>query len=466
MPCFTKSSAVRMHYRKEQRQRAFNAVRDFNKLLCERDHLKELTKLLRQVLADLAYCVLNCETNLNETINERVQYALDCHNTCNSIQLHEFDIEVFDEDNDENNPTRSIAIANVLDLSTYNTIEPNTLKNDIAAGGAILPDVHQILDVVDDENLLNFIMEPGVGGKEDSNNADGQSMTSDNQFSLSECLQKLRNEANYLLKLSGELASRKTGENLLNEEKPIASVHKEEPSLNYESDKDDKENYKDMRDGDENADNDDGDGDGLLLKEQQSGQLSNNCHQAYSCCHTKEEFERMEQKLKETLEMNACLKEEIIRLNQTIKEEEYYSELNQGDIVLTDKKVVVDELALNGTLTGSSLSSIDSGKVHNIEVNANDTNSTMNSNYDTDSVISHSALERALDKARNVIWNFEQANNFTEESVKTTQHNLLHIIEDLCRQFDKTLYANKAVNEDLQAQVRLFTLYSNMTNHL
>lgn len=215
-----------MHHRKQQRQSAFNSVRDFNKLVCERDHLRELTKLLREVLVDLAHCVVNCEDNLNETLNERVQYALDCHHTCTSIQIHDNDTDR-DESNDANNSISSTTSANSLESAKND----NNLIHVTAIGDmkhCILPDVHQLLDVVDDSDLLKFIMNPknGKNGNyidDEDENDDAKIDTEDihsngkadpsyahSTFNLNDCLQKLRNEADYLLKLSHQLSLRKT----------------------------------------------------------------------------------------------------------------------------------------------------------------------------------------------------------------------------------------------------------------
>uniref|UniRef100_A0A1B0GCZ9 Pericentrin/AKAP-450 centrosomal targeting domain-containing protein n=1 Tax=Glossina morsitans morsitans TaxID=37546 RepID=A0A1B0GCZ9_GLOMM len=152
--------------RKNKRHSTFDSKRDFDKLLNEQESLRELTKSLIQVLAELAKCVANYENDLNETLMEEVQRLLSYNRSV--------------EDNDEINFNSS---------RLFNT----SLNN--SSSSRLMPDVQNLLEVIEDPSLLQY-----VANKSDQLNDD---------FDLKDCLDKLRLEALYLLHLSEDLVKRK-----------------------------------------------------------------------------------------------------------------------------------------------------------------------------------------------------------------------------------------------------------------
>ncbi|KAL9904593.1 pericentrin-like protein isoform 2-T2 [Glossina fuscipes fuscipes] len=152
--------------RKNKRHLTFDSKRDFDKLLNEQESLRELTKSLIQVLAELAKCVANYENDLNETLIEEVQRLLSYNRSV--------------EDNDDINFNSS---------RLFNTSLNNSLSS------RLMPDVQNLLEVIEDPSLLQY-----VANKSNELNDD---------FDLKDCLDKLRSEALYLLHLSEDLVKRK-----------------------------------------------------------------------------------------------------------------------------------------------------------------------------------------------------------------------------------------------------------------
>ncbi|KAI8037703.1 hypothetical protein M5D96_009203 [Drosophila gunungcola] len=68
-------SRIKLEYekqlnRKNKRHLTFDAARDLEQVICERDGLRELSKSFRSVLCRLAKCVANCEEDLNATLSD------------------------------------------------------------------------------------------------------------------------------------------------------------------------------------------------------------------------------------------------------------------------------------------------------------------------------------------------------------------------------------------------------------
>ncbi|XP_032310076.1 golgin subfamily A member 4 isoform X5 [Drosophila ananassae] len=145
--------------RKNKRHLTFDAARDLEQVICERDGLRELSKSFRSVLCRLAKCVANCEEDLNATLSEEVQRLLQHSRSQDGGD----DLEV------------------TLSSSLNNTKQ--MLR---------VPDVHSLLEVVEDPSLLQFI---------DSKSNEEPS----EDFDLNDCLERLKSEASYLLHLSEDL---------------------------------------------------------------------------------------------------------------------------------------------------------------------------------------------------------------------------------------------------------------------
>ncbi|KPU78840.1 uncharacterized protein Dana_GF10744, isoform B [Drosophila ananassae] len=133
--------------RKNKRHLTFDAARDLEQVICERDGLRELSKSFRSVLCRLAKCVANCEEDLNATLSQ--------------------------DGGDDLEVTLSSSLNNTKQMLR-------------------VPDVHSLLEVVEDPSLLQFI---------DSKSNEEPS----EDFDLNDCLERLKSEASYLLHLSEDL---------------------------------------------------------------------------------------------------------------------------------------------------------------------------------------------------------------------------------------------------------------------
>ncbi|XP_016965611.1 golgin subfamily A member 4 isoform X5 [Drosophila biarmipes] len=145
--------------RKNKRHLTFDATRDLEQAICERDGLRELSKSFRSVLCRLAKCVANCEEDLNNTLSEEVQRLL----------FH----------------SRSQDGGDDLEVTLSGSL--NNTKQMLR-----VPDVHSLLEVVEDPSLVQFI---------DSKSNEEPS----EDFDLNDCLERLKSEASYLLHLSEDL---------------------------------------------------------------------------------------------------------------------------------------------------------------------------------------------------------------------------------------------------------------------
>ncbi|KAH8264996.1 hypothetical protein KR038_011892 [Drosophila bunnanda] len=146
--------------RKSRRHSTFDAARDLEQVISERDGLRELSKSFRSVLSRLAKCVANCEEDLNSTLSEDLQRLL--------LPL-----------------SRSQDAPDELDATLSGSL--NNTRQMLR-----VPDVHSLLEVVEDPSLVQFI---------DSKSNEEPS----EDFDLNDCLERLKSEASYLLHLSEDL---------------------------------------------------------------------------------------------------------------------------------------------------------------------------------------------------------------------------------------------------------------------
>lgn len=146
--------------RRQKRHAAFDAQRDLDKIISERDNLRELSASLRLTLCELAKYFTHCEDDLNHTIQEEL------HKTNESGMENEFNISFL-----------SSATKRLL-----------TFK----------PDMASLIAIVEDPQLLEFI-------SKNSSGEDGGSLL---QINIVDCLERLKTEANNILGLSEQLYNR------------------------------------------------------------------------------------------------------------------------------------------------------------------------------------------------------------------------------------------------------------------
>ncbi|XP_017862905.1 PREDICTED: nuclear mitotic apparatus protein 1 isoform X9 [Drosophila arizonae] len=170
--------------RKNKRHLTFDSGRDLQHIITERDGLRELSKSFRSVLCRLAKCVANCEGDLNATLSEEMQRLL----TQSRSQDGGDDVE-------------------------------HTLSSSLLQGSfnnskhlRMVPDVHSLLEVVEDPSLVQFI---------DSKNPDDQN----DYFDLGDCLERLKAEAAYLLQLSEDLEKQRAIQSVDRQDEPEKQEH-------------------------------------------------------------------------------------------------------------------------------------------------------------------------------------------------------------------------------------------------
>lgn len=144
--------------RKLKRHAAFDAHRDLDKIITERDSLRDLSASLRFALCELAKYFTHCEDELNHSINEE-----------------------FIKGND--NATDGEINLSVISSTTRRLV---TFK----------PDISSLIAIVEDPQLLEFISK---------NSDDGGSLL---QINIVDCLERLNSEANNILGLSEQLCKR------------------------------------------------------------------------------------------------------------------------------------------------------------------------------------------------------------------------------------------------------------------
>lgn len=130
------------------------------------DNLRELCNTFRSLLYELAKCVSVCENNLNATLVE---------------ELNKHGILPMSRSNSPTPPNE----ASDLNQSACSSVGNRSMRL------SLVPDVSGILSLIDDPSLLNFV-----------NDNEINSNSTANGFSLNECVEKLKMEADALLSLS------------------------------------------------------------------------------------------------------------------------------------------------------------------------------------------------------------------------------------------------------------------------
>lgn len=157
--------------RKQKRQSTFDTNRDLEEIVHERDNLRELCSSFRWLLSELAKCVSTCETDISISLVDQLQkHGIESINAkCVDGKLKQSD-DLLNE-----------SIESAQSLSTKPT--------------RFTPDVSGILNLVDDPMLVSFVLQ-----------------SKDASFDLNECVDRLKQEANQLLKITEILCKRDSSE--------------------------------------------------------------------------------------------------------------------------------------------------------------------------------------------------------------------------------------------------------------
>lgn len=437
-----------------RRQQAFNLSRRINEIVNERDHLRELTCLLRQILADLARCVVNTES----TLNEKLDFTLNCDQNSISIQSPS-------QTNDSGGESKDLSIsivftddagiqfplyASSLGVDPKSTVAMQELKKCII----ILPNVHQLLKVIDDDNLVRFIQRNGEGKATDDSEENAKNFvpsleelqdmeidgidqlldlinnsntSSTSSTHLSHCINKLRDEAEHLLKLSQQLAERRKDE--------------EQSESEEEEEKEEEGEKKNEGDGDEWMHR-------LHKLELERKELME------ENSRKQQELHHLQGELDESQAMNAYLKKDIFDLRRRVQR------------LSTEKKV-------NERQTGNDRSEEDSiqGRaalqqqqqqhpVHHQNEHENYEYLTTNGSDDIEVNSLNDGIpmdfEKSLEKARKIIMmtlSQSPKEEKDDDCSSAKQSKLLRIIEEMCRQGEQALETEKREKDDLRAQV-------------
>lgn len=149
--------------RRQKRHAAFDAHRDLDKIITERDNLRELSASLRFALCELAKYFTHFEDDINNTLLEELNKA--------NESGHEPELNM-----------------SVISSTSRRLV---TLK----------PDITSLIAIIEDPQLLEFISK---------NSEDGGSLL---QINIVDCLERLKSEANNILGLSEQLCKRNKFDN-------------------------------------------------------------------------------------------------------------------------------------------------------------------------------------------------------------------------------------------------------------
>ncbi|XP_059216948.1 golgin subfamily A member 4 isoform X9 [Stomoxys calcitrans] len=378
--------------RKNKRNSTFDSLREYDKLLGERDNLRELSNAFRQVLAELLKCVANCENDLNDALVEEVQRLLSCNRTLEEHASEDFNL--------------STTLLN----ETLNTTRMR-----------LMPDVHTLMEVVEDPCLVQYITQKNNDNSED--------------FDLKDCLECLRSEASYLLHLSEDLVKK---HNESNERKDSYSSEREKNDSEQEDGLKLQQNRKFIRVN--------------SLNEQQlpTHRSSLIQQQAQNLTSLPPDLNRLYQDNWSSTTaggVNAVeLHFQLTELkNRLIKSENDRLHLQQElDLTISRNSDLGQELQhLRDQLSQlSSLNNVEYNEGYGLGTTIKSPPRLSGSDN------SSTGFAQLQEKARNILSTPTQKQQNNDSTVQ-----LLQMIEDFCREGDKVVECSKKDREDLQSQV-------------
>uniref|UniRef100_A0A182JV81 Uncharacterized protein n=1 Tax=Anopheles christyi TaxID=43041 RepID=A0A182JV81_9DIPT len=172
--------------RKLKRHTTFDSSRGLDKIISERDNLRELSSTLRNVVRGLAKYFSICEEDLNSTVLEELQRYHQLQQQANESQLT---VDASSEDGQMHGPTADCSanesILNVTDVSFLASCK--LLR--------FAPDVSSIISIIEDPSLVEY-----VSAKVQQGDADTE--PENISPNLKECVERLKAEALSLLALS------------------------------------------------------------------------------------------------------------------------------------------------------------------------------------------------------------------------------------------------------------------------
>ncbi|XP_053679197.1 pericentrin [Anopheles nili] len=165
--------------RKLKRHATFDSSRGLDKIINERDNLRELSSTLRNVVGGLAKCFSICEQDLNSTVLEELQRV---HQQASASLVGLADDAAA-------NCSAAESDLNITDASFVASCK--LLK--------FAPDVSGIISIIEDPSLVEYV------STREQQWQDGDPESENISLNLDECLERLRAEAFSLLALSERL---------------------------------------------------------------------------------------------------------------------------------------------------------------------------------------------------------------------------------------------------------------------
>uniref|UniRef100_A0A1I8JT53 Pericentrin/AKAP-450 centrosomal targeting domain-containing protein n=1 Tax=Anopheles arabiensis TaxID=7173 RepID=A0A1I8JT53_ANOAR len=174
--------------RKLKRHTTFDSSRGLDKIISERDNLRELSSTLRNVVGGLAKYFSICEEDLNSTVLEELHRYQQLQQQANESQQT---VDLGSEDGQTHEPSAVDCSANE---SALNVTDVSFLASCKLLKFA--PDVSGIISIIEDPSLVEYVSAKAQQQRDDGTEPENISLN------LEECLERLRAEALSLLALS------------------------------------------------------------------------------------------------------------------------------------------------------------------------------------------------------------------------------------------------------------------------
>uniref|UniRef100_A0A182PBV6 Pericentrin/AKAP-450 centrosomal targeting domain-containing protein n=1 Tax=Anopheles epiroticus TaxID=199890 RepID=A0A182PBV6_9DIPT len=183
--------------RKLKRHTTFDSSRGLDKIISERDNLRELSSTLRNVVGGLAKYFSICEEDLNSTVLEELHRYQQLQQHANESHLTVADVSGVDDG--------QLAVDPVADCSASESALNVTDASFLASCKLLkfAPDVSGIISIIEDPSLVDY-----VSAKAHQQQRDGDEEAENISLNLEECVERLKAEALSLLALSERIKQR------------------------------------------------------------------------------------------------------------------------------------------------------------------------------------------------------------------------------------------------------------------
>ncbi|XP_050081236.1 pericentrin-like isoform X1 [Anopheles maculipalpis] len=181
--------------RKLKRHTTFDSSRGLDKIISERDSLRELSSTLRNVVGGLAKYFSICEEDLNSTVLEELQRCQHLHQQANES------LQTVDVSADESQ------LVGAADCTAHTESVLNVTDVSFLASCKLLkfaPNVSGIISIIDDPSLVEYVSAKGASAR------DGDSEPENISLNVEECMERLKAEALSLLALSERIKEKST----------------------------------------------------------------------------------------------------------------------------------------------------------------------------------------------------------------------------------------------------------------